>query len=121
MFTTHFRKNNTHDRIHRDTGSSNITQQHCDKSCEHCYPPDLILSDNFNVFRNWYSLSYPARTFTRYTQQYLEELSYVEGDDIWTAIIDLILSIRYTYTHLSTLNHYNRISGTFLLYPKDSD
>ena len=98
MFNRHFQKNQQHNRIHQRLGLSNVTQHNCDKLCEHCYPLDLVLSRNFNNFWNWYSSKYPARTYTRYTQQYLEELSYVEGNDIWLAVIDLIYSIRYAYT-----------------------
>ena len=98
MFDRHFRKNQQHDRIHQRLGLSNVTQHNRDKSCEHYYPLDLVLLRNFNNFWNWYSSKYPARTYTRYTQQYLEELLYVKGNDIWLAVIDLIYSIRYAYT-----------------------
>jgi len=98
MFSNHFQRNNTHDRIHQNLRRTNITAYHRDRSCEHCYPPDLILSENFNTFWNWFSSEFPANTYTRYTQQYLEELAYVEGDDIWLTLIDLIFSIRYAYT-----------------------
>lgn len=98
MFISHFQKNINHDRIHRELRSFNITFRHRDRSCAHCYPPELLLSDNFSTFWNWYSSEFPATTYTRYTQQYLEELSYVEGDDVWIALIDLIFSIRYSDT-----------------------
>ncbi|CAB4443425.1 unnamed protein product [Rhizophagus irregularis] len=98
MFVAHFQRNINHDRLHQDLRSPNITYRHRDRSCIHCYPPELLLSNNFSTFWDWYSSEYPAITYTRYTQQYLEELSYVEGDDIWIAIIDLIFSIRYSDT-----------------------
>jgi hypothetical protein len=98
MFDAHFRKNITHDRLHQSLRSSNITRRHRDRSCRHCYPPDSVLSETFCVFWNWYSSHYPAQTYTHFTQQYFEELAYVEGDNIWIAVIDLILSIRYAYT-----------------------
>ncbi|PKC57067.1 hypothetical protein RhiirA1_473076 [Rhizophagus irregularis] len=98
MFVAHFQRNINHDRLHQDLRSPNITYRHHDRSCIHCYPPELLLSDNFSTFWDWYSSEYPAITYTRYTQQYLEELSYVEGEDIWIAIIDLIFSIRYSDT-----------------------
>ena len=97
MFETHFRKNITHDRIHQRLGLSNITRNHRDKSCRDCYPSDLLFSDNFSIFWTWYSSEYTAQSFTYFTQQYLEELAYVTGEDIWIAIIDLILSIRYSH------------------------
>ena len=98
MFDKHFQRNIQHDRIHQLTGRPNITNTHRDRSCEHCYPPDLILSNNFQNFWDWYSTEYPVRSYTFYTQQFLEELSYRENDEIWPAIIDLIFSIRYLYT-----------------------
>jgi len=98
MFDDHFRRNTSHDNFHQRLGIPNVTAYHRDKSCKRCYPPDLLHSENFIIFWNWYSTEYPAETFTRYTQQYLEELSYAEGDNIWTAIIDLICSIRYSHT-----------------------
>ena len=98
MFDRHFQRNIQHDRIHQRTERPNITDIHRDRSCEHCYPPDLNLSNNFQNFWNWYSTEYPARSYTFYTQQFLEELSYRENDEIWLVIIDLIFSIRYLYT-----------------------
>lgn len=98
MFHRHFNKNLHHDNIHHQTGRINITSTHRDRSCEHCYPPDLIITEKFNTFWTWYSTEYPAKSYTRYTQQYLEELSYSEGDDIWLVIIDLVFSVRYYFT-----------------------
>ena len=98
MFNGLFQKNIHHDRLHTQLNRVNITTVHRDRSCEHCYPPELVLSDSFSIFWTWYSLEYPAQTFTRYTQQYFEELSYSEGEDIWTNIVDLICSIRYSHS-----------------------
>ena len=98
MFRRHFNKNLHHDNIHNRTGRTNITDQHRDRSCEHCYPPDSVLTDKFDNFWTWFGTEHPAKSYTRYTQQYLEELSYVEGDDIWITVIDLIFSVRYYYT-----------------------
>jgi hypothetical protein len=95
MFDNHFARNLTHDRIHIETGRENIAYRHRDKSCDSCYPPDLLISDRFATFWDWISTEYSARTYTFYTQQYFEELAYSEGDNIWIAIVDLLLSIRY--------------------------
>lgn len=95
MFGNHFDKNSIHDRIHLETGRDNITYRHRDKSCNSCYPPDLLVSNQFATFWDWISIEYFARTYTFYTQQYFEELAYSEGEDIWIAIVDLLLSIRY--------------------------
>jgi hypothetical protein len=84
--------------IHHQTGRINVTDTHQDRSCEHCYPPDLIITEKFNTFWTWYSTEYPAKSYTRYTQQYLEELSYSEGDNTWLVIVDLVFSIRYFFT-----------------------
>src|SRR6266496_6617907 len=98
MFSTHFQRNNIHDRVHQALNRPNITSQHRDKSCNLCYLPEVVSTNNFNTFWEWYISEYPARAFSWYTQQYFKELSYVEGEDIWLAIIDLIFSIRYSYT-----------------------
>lgn len=95
MFENHFERNSIHDGIHLETGRDNITYRHRDRSCNSCYPPDLLVSSRFATFWDWISIEYFARTYTFYTQQYFEELAYSEGEDIWIAIVDLILSIRY--------------------------
>ncbi|PKK76506.1 Piwi-domain-containing protein, partial [Rhizophagus irregularis] len=87
--------------IHIETGRDNITYRHRDKSCNSYYPPDLLISDRFATFWDWISTEYSARAYTFYTQQYFEELAYSEGDNIWIAIVDLLLSIRYFCTPTS--------------------
>ncbi|CAI2183800.1 14715_t:CDS:2, partial [Funneliformis geosporum] len=44
-------------------------------------------------FWNWYSVEYPVENFSRYTQQYLEELFYTrEIEETWIIIFKLIFN-----------------------------
>ena len=100
MFDEHYLNNRRHNQLHTYLNQRNITRYHRNKSCYICYPPDLVTSERFQHFWNWYTIEYPATTFTRYTQQYLEELNYTylyigTADAVNTALEDLIFSIQY--------------------------
>jgi len=94
MFHQHFAKNNTHNQVHNYLGESNITTYHQDLSCSRCYPADPS-NYRFQNFWDWFSLSYSAFDFTRYTQQYFEELSYIDEEETNEILSRLIFSIRY--------------------------
>ncbi|CAI2191503.1 13538_t:CDS:2, partial [Funneliformis geosporum] len=69
-------------------------------SCYICYPPEQVTSERFQQFWNWITAEYPAVTFTRYTQQYLEELNYTylyigTANAVNDVLHNLIFSIRY--------------------------
>ena len=100
MFDEHYLNNRRHNQLHVQLNQRNITTYHRDKSCYICYPPELATSEHFQYFWNWYTAEYPATTFTRYTQQYLEELNYTylyigSADAVNTALEDLIFSVQY--------------------------
>ena len=100
MFDEYYLINRRHNQLHIQLNRRNITTYHRDKSCYICYPPELATSERFQYFWNWYTAEYPATTFTRYTQQYLEELNYTylyirTADAVNTALEDLIFSIQY--------------------------
>ncbi|CAI2200617.1 8441_t:CDS:1, partial [Funneliformis geosporum] len=57
-------------------------------------------TERFRHFWNWITVEYPAVTFTRYTQQYIEELNYTylyigTADAVNNVLQNLIFSIRY--------------------------
>ncbi|CAI2182798.1 18707_t:CDS:2 [Funneliformis geosporum] len=68
--------------------------------CYIYYPFEQVISECFQQFWNWITAEYPAVTFTRYTQQYLEELNYTylyigTADTVNDALHNLIFSIQY--------------------------
>ena len=100
MFNEHYLLNQRHNRLHITLNRNNIVAQHRDRSCYFCYPPEPVTSERFQHFWNWYTTEYPATTFTRYTQQYIEELNYTylyigSADAVNQVIFSLIFSIRY--------------------------
>ena len=96
MFQTHIERNDIHDQFHRILRRRNITTYHRDRSCDFCYPFEIPLTNRFRNFWNWYSIEYPAEGFSRYTQQYLEELFYTQGiEETWEAVYRLVFSVRY--------------------------
>ncbi|CAB5352143.1 unnamed protein product [Rhizophagus irregularis] len=93
MFQNHFNRNAIYDAIHRQLGLNNIAAYHRDLS---------------------------FIEYTRYTQQYFEEVAYsITNADIDNAIHNLLFSIRYTdiepidYTLLrqDLINAYNLTNG----------
>ncbi|RGB27844.1 hypothetical protein C1646_768598 [Rhizophagus diaphanus] len=116
MFQNHFQRNNIHDTIHRQLGLNNIAAYHHDSSCNNCYLSEIPLTPTFQHFLDWISSNYPVIEYTRYTQQYFEEVAYsITNADIDNTIHNLLFSIRYTdiepidYTLLrqDLINAYN--------------
>ncbi|GES79916.1 hypothetical protein GLOIN_2v1791382 [Rhizophagus clarus] len=120
MFQNHFNRNTLHDAIHRQLGLTNVATYHRDFSCNNCYPSEVPLTPTFQHFLDWISSNYPVIEYTRFTQQYFEEVAYsVNTADIDNTIHDLIFSIRYAdielidYTQLRQdfINAYNITNG----------
>ncbi|CAB4424286.1 unnamed protein product [Rhizophagus irregularis] len=121
MFQNHFDRNTIHDAIHRQLGLDNVTAYHHDLSCNNCYPSEIPLTPTFQHFLDWISSNYPVVEYTRYTQQYFEEVAYlITNTDIDNAIHNLLFSIRYAdieptidYTLLrqDLINAYNLTNG----------
>ena len=97
MFRGLLNKNQEHDIRHEEIGLNNISLYHKDKSCPLCYPSERNTSENFDYFWYWYSEEFPAACYNWYTQQYFLELFHAEGNEIWEALGNLILSIRYNW------------------------
>ena len=120
MFQSHFDRNTIHDAIHQQFGLNNITAYHRDYSCNSCYPSEIPLTPTFQHFLDWISSNYPIIEYTRYTQQYFEEVAYsTTPADLNNTLHSLIFSIRYAdleiidYTLLRQdfINAYNITNG----------
>jgi Retrotransposon gag protein/Zinc knuckle len=111
----HIFHNRTHDSLHQQLGLDNIVTYHRDYSCPRCYPPEQP-SIEFHNFWNWISTNYPAISYSRYSQQFLEELYYTPHSGFESGIQDLLFSIRYAdidYINYTTLRQ-NFINEYFL-------
>ena len=97
MFDKLLERNTHHDQLHQELELDNITLYHKDKSCPLCYQAEEDTSENFDNFWNWFSSEYPTRTYNWYTQQSFLELFHSEGEEIWEALGNLLLSVRYYY------------------------
>src|SRR5688572_11266496 len=99
MFSNHYRRARIHLNVHfKRPTERNISHLHRDQSCTICHPAERS-TPQFDSFFEWYHTEYRgAISYTRYTQQYFEELEFSEGDAIWVTLIDLIFSIRYVIT-----------------------
>lgn len=120
MFQNHFDRNTLHDAIHRQLGLNNIATYHRDFSCNHCYPSEIPLTPTFQHFLDWITSNYPVIEYTRFTQQYFEEVAYsTTTADIDNTLHSLIFSVRYAdlepidYTLLrqDLINAYNITNG----------
>ncbi|CAI2189330.1 248_t:CDS:2, partial [Funneliformis geosporum] len=83
------------------------------------------ISECFQQFWNWITAEYPAVTFTRYTQQYLEELNYtylyIGTADTISEIISVPSSITSddTDSTISSDNFNNYLPNNSLLYTNE--
>ena len=97
MFRRLLEKNQEHDRRHQEIGLDNISLYHRDRSCPLCHPFERNTSENFDYFWNWYSSHYPAQAYNWYTQQAFLELFHAQDQEVWEALGNLILTVRYNW------------------------
>ena len=100
-FDLHFAQNNIHNRWHQrfEDNIEQITFYHQDPSCPLCHPPAPNNNRQFEHFWIWYSIEYPATTYTYRSQLAFDAVRSANGQpELTEAITTLLLSIRYSHS-----------------------